>query len=299
MTGATPLHCAIQSSKASSPDRQLQTVKALLDGGADPSIGDFFGSTAADYCQDGEDALKALLRIETPTVFGVIQRCNVQELESLLQQENVSSVVQSRHESLTPLLYLVNMLVEENDDDDDDESLSQKYLQMMELLLQHGADPDATPTAHRNGHLNVQEDPGEASLYRICAALKQNDASVDSNRFITLKNAALILKKYNATVSPTTQLLLHDAARRNQLEFSKFLVEDLGINVNTRGRQGMTPLQFAARSGKVEMVEFLLKQQEGIDITMQDDRGQTALDAARVNNKVDIVAILEEFLAKT
>jgi ankyrin repeat protein len=67
----------------------------------------------------------------------------------------------------------------------------------------------------------------------------------------------------------------------------------MGMNVNTRGRQGMTPLCFAARSGKTEMVEYLL-QVEGIDVSIANDLGQTALVAARVNGEDDVVALLEQ-----
>jgi ankyrin repeat protein len=68
------------------------------------------------------------------------------------------------------------------------------------------------------------------------------------------------------------------------------------IHPNVQGRQGMTPLQFAARSGKTELVKYLLSLPD-IDIHVQDDRGQTALDAAKVNHKQDVVAMLEPFEA--
>lgn len=288
ITGATPLHCAIQSSKASSLERQIQTVQALVDAGADASRGDFFGSTPADYCE-GDEALLELLRVEEPPVFCSIQTQNVQELELLLKED--ASVVQSRHDSLTPLLYVVNMLV-------DDDSDACCCLELMRLLLEHGADPNEKPTANRNGHLNIQEDPGDAALHRICMAVKNEyygkEGNTNEERVDRLKSAALLLIEYNATVSPTTQSLLLDAARRNQLEFLTFLIQEMAISPNIKGRQGMTPLHFAARSGKTEIVEFLLHK-EGIDVEIQDDRGQTALDAARVNNKNDIVALLEQY----
>lgn len=279
ITGATPLHCSIQSNKAGSLERQIETVQALVRAGADPSRGDFFGSTPAEYCEREEAALLELLQVEVPPVFVCIQEANVQELERILQED--ASVVQSRLESMTPLLHVVNMLTEQQH--------SNECYEMMKLLLEHGAAANDAPTAERHGHLNIQEDPGDASLHRICMALK-NDFCREN-----LYNAALLLKQqYHATVSPCTQLLLHDAARRNQLEFVTFLIQELDVNINIQGRQGMTALQFAARSGKLEMVELLLNQ-EGIDVSIQDDRGQTALDAARVNNKDDIVALFEQY----
>jgi ankyrin repeat protein len=158
---------------------------------------------------------------------------------------------------------------------------------MMRILLQRGANPNEQPTARRDGHFAIQQNPGDAALHQVCTALKD-----DSTNDI-LQNAALLLKEeYDATVTPETQQLLHDAARRNQVDLVKFFIEEIGMNVNTRGRQGMTPLCFAARSGKTEMVEYLL-QVEGIDASIANDLGQTALDAARVNGEDDVVALLE------
>jgi ankyrin repeat protein len=276
MTGATPLHCAVQSTKASSFQRQVATIQALLEAGADASRGDFFGSTPLDYCQEN-DALVELLRVQVPPVFRAVDDKNVPQLESMLQAD--SSVVQSRHESRTPLLHVVHKLVDEPRD---------CYLEMMRILLQHGANPNEQPTAHRDGHFAVQQNPGDAALHQVCTALKD-----DSTNDI-FQNAALLLKEeYDATVTPETQQLLHDAARRNQVDLVKFLIEKMGMNVNTRGRQGMTPLCFAARSGKTEMVEYLL-QVEGIDVSIANDLGQTALVAARVNGEDDVVALLEQ-----
>lgn len=292
ITGATPLHCAIQSSKATSQAQQLQTIQALLEGGANASLGDFFGSTPADYSEENE-AFKQLLQVQQPAVFTAIQNHDFPQLESILEED--PSAVSSRHDKLTPLLFVVNMLVGQDDNDNETTNdTAPLYLEMMKLLLQHGANPNATPTAQRNGHLAIQEDPGDACLYRICMALKQSNDDKDEPKAQCLEQAAVLLyRDYNATVPPNVQLLLHDAARRSQVSFAKFLIQDLQVSPNVVGRQGMTPLHFSARSGKVEMVELLL-QQEGIDATIQNDLGQTALDAARVNNKQDVVALLKQ-----
>jgi ankyrin repeat protein len=168
---------------------------------------------------------------------------------------------------------------------------------MMKLLLENGADPNATPAAKRNGHLTVQQDPGDPPLHKICLQLKNaHRAGGEADRRIIidrLQRAARLLKEHNALVLPRTEQLLHDAARRNQLDVMQFLIRDLKVSPNVQGRQGMTPLQFAARSGQTETVEFLLAQDD-VNIQIQDDRGQTALDAARLNNKNDIVALLEQ-----
>ena len=287
ITGATPLHCAVQSSKATSAERRILTIKKLLAAGSDPSRGDFFGHIPLDYCED--DVTKELLQPEMPPVFCAVRNVNTRELERLLKDD--PAVVKSRYTDLTPLLEVVNDLLEDNADN--------VHLDMMQLLLENGADPNATPAAKRNGHLNVQQDPGDAAaLHRICLALKDAYAHAgETERIDRLESAARLLKEYNATLSPSTEQLLHDAVRRNQLDMTKFLIHDMGMSPNVQGRQGMTPLQFAARSGKTEAVVFLLEQKD-INVDIQDERGHTALDAARLNNKDDIVALIEQHMNK-
>jgi ankyrin repeat protein len=73
---------------------------------------------------------------------------------------------------------------------------------------------------------------------------------------------------------------------------ARFLVETLHVDPNGKGRQGMTPLQFAARSGRMEILQYLLSL-SSIDVQITDDRGQTALDAAQVNHHEAAVAALE------
>ena len=90
---------------------------------------------------------------------------------------------------------------------------------------------------------------------------------------------------------------MHDSSRRNNVGFVSFLIEKLGLDPNTRGRQGFTPLHFAARSGHVEVVRYLLNKIPStcsykVDMNIVDDLGMTALDAARINGKDIVVQLL-------
>ena len=86
-----------------------------------------------------------------------------------------------------------------------------------------------------------------------------------------------------------------NACRRGNLIMVQFLIESIGVNPNHRGRQGLTPLHFGARSGRTEIVEWLLSYKGAeVDANILDDRGKTALDAARANDKTDIVALFEK-----
>lgn len=85
---------------------------------------------------------------------------------------------------------------------------------------------------------------------------------------------------------------LHRSARKNDLPTVQYCLQVLHVNPNLRGRQGMTALQFAARSGHMEILNYLL-QCPDIDLQITDDRGQTPLDAARSNQRQDVIAALE------
>ena len=150
----------------------------------------------------------------------------------------------------------------------------------------------------------LTDDGSDKPLHKLCTELATLYASSSSDDIIAKgamdaveKVTSAFVKIGGAKPEEATMLLLHDACRRGNLRMVQFLIEVIGVDINRRGRQGLTPLHFGSRSGKTEIVEWLLsyKGVDGVavDTTIQDDRGKTALDAARANDKADIVALLE------
>lgn len=78
------------------------------------------------------------------------------------------------------------------------------------------------------------------------------------------------------------------------MEAIRFLVEEVGVDPNYQGRQGMTCLHFAARGGKKEVVAWLLGLADSVDVGVKDNAGKTALDYASANGKEDIVDMLSK-----
>ena len=81
----------------------------------------------------------------------------------------------------------------------------------------------------------------------------------------------------------------------------RFLVEELGADVNARDLNGYTPVHHAAARGDNEMILYLVE--KGADVTAVARSGQTTVDMAngpvqRIQPFVETVALLERLGAK-
>jgi len=81
----------------------------------------------------------------------------------------------------------------------------------------------------------------------------------------------------------------------------KYLVEELGADVNARDNDGYTPLHHAAARGDNEMIMYLIS--KGADVTAVARSGQTTADMAngpvqRVSPFPATVALLEKLGSK-
>ena len=81
----------------------------------------------------------------------------------------------------------------------------------------------------------------------------------------------------------------------------RFLVEELGADVNARDHNGYTPVHHAAARGDNELIHYLVS--KGADVTAVSRRGQTTVDMAngpvqRVQPFPKTVALLMSLGAK-
>ncbi len=76
----------------------------------------------------------------------------------------------------------------------------------------------------------------------------------------------------------------------------RYLVEELGADVNARDLEGFSPLHHAAARGDNELIQYLVEQ--GADVTLVSRRGQTTVDMAngpvqRIQPFPETIALLE------
>mmetsp|Transcript_31651 Transcript_31651/g.63140 ORF Transcript_31651/g.63140 Transcript_31651/m.63140 type:complete len:174 (+) Transcript_31651:109-630(+) len=157
-------------------------------------------------------------------------------------------------------------------------------------LLESGANPNTS-----SGNDSNQFDPilENAPLHMITSRICSSSPTEQITR--ALPHATTIirdLRKHGARCGAKTESLLPDSGRRGDLVAIRFLLDDVGVDPNYQGRQGMTCLHFAARGGKKEVVERLLGLGDSVDVGVKDNAGKTALDYASANGKEDIVDVL-------
>ncbi|XP_076300828.1 uncharacterized protein LOC143219007 isoform X2 [Lasioglossum baleicum] len=89
------------------------------------------------------------------------------------------------------------------------------------------------------------------------------------------------------------QTPLHYAAKSDKLEVVKYLIEEKGANVNVKDNDGQTPLHSAAKSDKLEVVKYLIEE-KGANVNAKDNHGQTPLHSAAKSDKLEVIKYLIE-----
>jgi ankyrin repeat protein len=86
-------------------------------------------------------------------------------------------------------------------------------------------------------------------------------------------------------------LSLRIASANGDLEEGRRLVEEAGARVNATDKGGVTPLMWACRFGRLEVVKWLLE--AGADVNVADEDGWTALFWASFKGHLEVVDLLQ------
>lgn len=157
----------------------------------------------------------------------------------------------------------------------------------MKLLLAHGADP-SLPT--------IKVPVGRAGLRPDRADHSGLPPALDGGPAVYPIHAAAGVG-YGQGFAGNSHRHVPDG----WLPAMKFLVEELGADVNARDHDGYTPLHHAAARGDNEMIRYLVER--GADATLVSRSGQTTVDLAngpvqRVEPFPETIALLESLGAK-
>jgi len=183
-------------------------------------------------------------------------------------------------------------------------ALSSNNIKVVELLLKHGAAPNAR-NYRNNIPLFFAKSPeavklllekgakpttklfmrnwarwGDLNLLKI--AIKENFPVTDKILINAAKNSSnpevfpFLLKHYSADKKPPLDELLNNAVESQYKDISgiKTLLEK-GANPNKTNKWGMTPLSVACHKKNLEVVELLLK--HGAKLNIVDKQGKTPL----------------------
>ncbi len=164
-------------------------------------------------------------------------------------------------------------------------------VEAMRLLVAYGADP-SIPTRRPPGRVATGNNPEE-------------EAETDPSGLPEVEVGGAGVFPIHAASGVGYGLGLAGNAHRHKpggwLPSVRYLVEELGADVNARDYNGLAPLHNAAARGDVELITYLVEQ--GADVTLVTRRGQTTADMAngpvqRVTVFPEVVAMLERLGSK-
>ncbi|HEY5546395.1 MAG TPA: ankyrin repeat domain-containing protein [Gemmatimonadaceae bacterium] len=163
----------------------------------------------------------------------------------------------------------------------------------MRLLLRYGADPSVAtrkPAGRQRGDDAPVEDDGEVKDPSGLPPIPNGGPGVYP---IHAASGVGYGEGYAANS--------HMHAPDGWIPSVKFLIEELGVDVNSRDHNGFTPLHHAAARGDIELIMYLMS--KGADIAVVSRRGQTVADMAngpvqRIPPFVETVALLEKLGSK-
>ncbi len=163
----------------------------------------------------------------------------------------------------------------------------------MQLLAAYGADP-SIPTKKPPERRRRQSDDEEGEE-------EEEDPSGLSPVEVGGPGVPPIVAASGVGYGRTRAGNSHRHAPDGWLPAVKYLVEELGADVNARDHDGFTPLHYAAARGDNELILYLVE--KGADPTLIARTGQTTVDMAngpiqRVQPFFDTIALLEGMGAK-
>lgn len=136
---------------------------------------------------------------------------------------------------------------------------------VVSLLIENGAD------------IHVKDNEGNSLAYYLVNSYNPRDAKNFDEKWEVLAKNGL---KFNQ-IQSNSNSLYHLAVENGNIDLLK-KVASVGIDINTKNSDGLTPLHKAVMSAKnMEIIEFLLK--NGANKSIKTDFGETVFELASEN----------------
>jgi hypothetical protein len=266
-------------------------ARTLLERGADPKLASDAGATPLYATINVQWAAKSLY--PQPTAQLQQQTTHLQLMEALLEAGADPNVRLSKH--LWYMSYNFDLLgVNTTGATPFWRAAYGLDVPAMKLLVKHGADhkiPTTKPAGRQRGDDAPAEDEGAAA--RDPSGLPPIPNGGPGVYPIHAASGVGYGEGYAANA--------HRHAPDAWVPAVKYLVEELGHDVNSRDHNGYNPIHHAAARGDNELIEYLMS--KGGDVTAVSRRGQTTADMAngpvqRIPPFLETVALLEKLGSK-
>ena len=170
----------------------------------------------------------------------------------------------------------------------DDAAMAKRLEQIVALLLERGAEVNRPPPA-------LTSAIGNPSMMRalLDAGAKPDPGLISALWNVDYDSVELLLSAGAAIRHPAVDDTLSELVQYGTYKMARFLI-DRGANVNSLDdHRGRTVLHWTAvRGAGKEFVAYLLDQ--GVDPSIRDRDGATALDIAKARKRKTIVSMLQE-----
>ena len=265
---------------------------------------------------------ETMIKEKGSDIFKACKDGNLRFVQYLIEKENIDIEIKGEHEK-TPLLcacdnsqlqiveYLISKGANINAKDGDGEYVIHYaskggLLSTVQYLIENEKVDINIKNKNNDAPIHIASKYGHLPIVQYLIENENVDIDIKGNfektpLLYACENGHLPIVKYliskganidakNGDDHKKGDNLLHTATENGDITIVKYLVEQINMDVNTKGYNDRTPLHIACQEGYSHIVEYLIS--NGANINAADSDGWTPLHIATFNNKDTIIRCL-------